>query len=751
MPLRPPRLDDRSHADLVAELLSRIPAHTPEYTNPVPGDPGHTLIELFAWLTDSLLYRVNLIPERQRLEFLRLAGVSLRGARPAEGLIALSWRDLSKATAAVTTTKLGAWCTVKGPVSFETRRPVEVHPVEGRVYHKRRLTDEEADAIAPLLSDLATLYDLGDATPLPYQTTPSFPKGKARPLGIDLASDCIDGAIWVALLAGRPDQRDAARTALATGSSEARTVLTLGIVPAEPAEESTRPDLTMGAGTARPHSVVYEVASASDDGPRYLALEVLHDGTNGWTRPGVVDVALPAESFLIPPDNDVRNNIDAGKGTMPPRLEEDDLNDRLVAWLRLRPTVEVDRLPLAWVGVHAVPVDQRRTFTDLVVGTSNGLADQQLRLPTSTVETDTLVLQVEEAGGWVTWTHVPQISLAGRDERVFALDDEEGILTFGDGIRGRAPSLGARVRVAFLRGGGGAEGNLPPDSLEGIDARTYTGRDVVSRPLQLSQPVPTRGGAAAESLEQAERRIPDTLRHRERAVTTEDYAAVAAATPGVRLGRVEVLPGFKPHQRRTEVPGVVSVMVLPRTSGFLPPAPRPSRHTIEAVHAWLSARVPLATELYVVSPEYKPIGLAIAYELREGFEEDVTNAAVRAAVRGMLWPLSPGGPFEDASGWPRGRAVRDRELEVAIARVPGVDEVIGVSLFQPTRSGAWVKVAPGADGAAQITMATYQLPELLQLSVAATDEAPTSLDGSGAGGSSTGGSEVAIPVVPELC
>ena len=75
MPIRPPRLDDRRYADLVEELLARIPAHAPEYTDPRPGDPGRTLIELFAWLTDTLLYRANLIPERQRLAFLRLLGV----------------------------------------------------------------------------------------------------------------------------------------------------------------------------------------------------------------------------------------------------------------------------------------------------------------------------------------------------------------------------------------------------------------------------------------------------------------------------------------------------------------------------------------------------------------------------------------------------------------------------------------------------------------------------------------------------
>src|SRR5918912_1807662 len=101
MSLRPPRLDDRSYADLVAELVARIPAHTPEWTNPAPGDPGRTIVELFAWLADTLLYRANLIPERQRLAFLRLLGVPLRPAVAARGLVSVAFDD-DKSTEAPT-------------------------------------------------------------------------------------------------------------------------------------------------------------------------------------------------------------------------------------------------------------------------------------------------------------------------------------------------------------------------------------------------------------------------------------------------------------------------------------------------------------------------------------------------------------------------------------------------------------------------------------------------------------------------
>ncbi|HZG43224.1 MAG TPA: hypothetical protein VEY93_09700, partial [Longimicrobium sp.] len=90
MPITPPVLDDRGFDDLVQELVARIPAHTPEWTHPRPGDPGRTLLELFAWLGDALLYRVNHLPERQRLAFLRLVGGTLRPAVAARTLVAFS-------------------------------------------------------------------------------------------------------------------------------------------------------------------------------------------------------------------------------------------------------------------------------------------------------------------------------------------------------------------------------------------------------------------------------------------------------------------------------------------------------------------------------------------------------------------------------------------------------------------------------------------------------------------------------------
>ena len=79
MPLRLPNLDDRRYNDLVAEALSTIPAYAPEWTNHNPSDPGVTLIELFAYLTDIMLYRLNRVTDANRRKFLKL----LTGQEPA--------------------------------------------------------------------------------------------------------------------------------------------------------------------------------------------------------------------------------------------------------------------------------------------------------------------------------------------------------------------------------------------------------------------------------------------------------------------------------------------------------------------------------------------------------------------------------------------------------------------------------------------------------------------------------------------
>src|SRR5690242_2768252 len=72
MPIPLPNLDDRSYADLTADAQAQLPAINPAWTNYNPSDPGITLIELLAWLTEMLFFQVNQIPPASTEKFLKL-------------------------------------------------------------------------------------------------------------------------------------------------------------------------------------------------------------------------------------------------------------------------------------------------------------------------------------------------------------------------------------------------------------------------------------------------------------------------------------------------------------------------------------------------------------------------------------------------------------------------------------------------------------------------------------------------------
>src|ERR671936_2261921 len=87
MPIAIPSIDDRRYQALLDETLARIPVHNPEWTNFNRSDPGVTLVELFAFLTEALVYRANQIPERNRRKFLSLLGVPVAPASSARGIV----------------------------------------------------------------------------------------------------------------------------------------------------------------------------------------------------------------------------------------------------------------------------------------------------------------------------------------------------------------------------------------------------------------------------------------------------------------------------------------------------------------------------------------------------------------------------------------------------------------------------------------------------------------------------------------
>jgi len=754
MPIPHYQLDDRDFDDLVKDLVARIPAHTPEWTNPQIGDPGRTLIDLFAWLGDTLLYRINLLPERQRLEFLRLLNIPLRPALAAHGLVTLE----ASGKSANRNTNVPLYTTVKGPVDYETTDEITVFPVTGLVYAKRKPTAEEQAAFAVIQEQLEHVYNIHTGNDQsrdsdPYVTTPLFEELPHHPDGFDFVRNTVDGCVWIALLVppGEEENKTAIRNLFAPDEYGAKR-MNIGVNPRITVPEFAElTHLPLNMNDIWQWSVPTSSTGSSGDpySVPFLPLEIEFDGTKGFTREGVVKLRMPGAGQLALPENNVDVDRFAGTGNRPPRIDDEDIANRLLTWIRLRSKKESESLPLTWLGINAVSVDQRTTVQNVVIAASNGFPDQLVQLPAGSIDRESFELQVETPGqGYDTWI-ADDLHAADRDDPVYELDEENGTIKFGDGVRGKVPDASSRIRLKKMRYGGGRRGNLAAGNLSAITIPN----------LKVTQPIDAHGGVDAETLEQAEKRIPSVLKHGQRAVTVEDYKALALQVPGVDIARVEVLPKFKPQQRLPDVTGVMSVMVLPKGEYHMPPNPRPDRNLLNQVHAYLDARRPIGVELYVIGTEYVPLGLSTAVTVRDGFPRQQVLQNVTSALRDYLWPVTPGGPRQ--TGWPLGGNVHRKELEVVVARVEGISGVSGVHLFRQNSQGRW-ELHTLNDTISSLTLEHWQLPELLAVTVVEGDLVPdelmddeTGIPGTTGGttGEASGGGPtiIPIPVVPESC
>lgn len=122
-----PKLDDRTFQDIVDEAIRLIPQYCPEWTNFNPSDPGITLIELFAWMMEMVLYRLNRVPEKTYLTLLNLLGIKLRPAQPASTILTFKINEKADHVRVPRGTTVSSRPNADGKeVSFETERDLLV-------------------------------------------------------------------------------------------------------------------------------------------------------------------------------------------------------------------------------------------------------------------------------------------------------------------------------------------------------------------------------------------------------------------------------------------------------------------------------------------------------------------------------------------------------------------------------------------------------------------------------------------------
>jgi Baseplate J-like protein len=658
MPLTPPNLDDRRFKDIFEEARALIPRYAPEWTDHNDSDPGITLVQLFAWMSEMILFRLNRVPERNYIKFLQLIGVEQRAAAPAR--VELSFALASPDTYTVNIPRGTQAAVVPQPPPPSTQvEPALLPEIQEQIIFE---TDEPLVAFGAALKKV----QIFDGVTFRDFTEENKPAGRPFPPFGALARE------GGALLLG-----------FSSNNAFPQTEINLAVrVYLDPARLQAASCGSPGDGIPPPAQLDWEYF----DGADWRKLKLIKDETRAFTRSGHVYFHGPA---------------DAKKAKL--GLFTSNADEQLY-WLRCRLVRSQYETPpqLDAVLTNTVRATAVVSVRDEVLGSSNGQPDQnffvgnapvfadapqeaeerlreKLARPDSPNEAEQdaidkalrerellkgFLLEVDEGQGPKPWQEVEDFFGSTPDDRHYVLNRTSGEVRFGSGAGGaRIPLAGLNNIVArFYRYGGGAGGNAGAGTI--TDLRSgLSGVDTVTNYY------PAEGGVDEEAVEDTKARAPKELKARDRAVTAQDFEFLALNAPNVRVRRAHALPLYHPQFAGVEVPGVVTVMIVPDGDA---PNPLPSESTLETVCAYLNARRLVTTEVYVAPPKYKQVKIEAALTATPVADPAAVQSKVEAALNRYLHPLTGGA---DGLGWPLGGDVLYSEIFRVVLQVEGVQTI----------------------------------------------------------------------------
>jgi predicted phage baseplate assembly protein len=403
----------------------------------------------------------------------------------------------------------------------------------------------------------------------------------------------------------------------------------------------------------------------------------IDDHTQGLNTPGMIDVHMPEDTC---------------------KWHDSALDfQQQFLWLRVvwnAPEPTMPAFPRRLL-LNTVPASQTLRLVNEILGSSNGKPGQifqALRLPI----VGEVTLQVREPGDhaharpgaglnggapiavdfsrdsalaaaetWISWSCVEDFSHSDSHSRDFLLDRLTGSIRFGDGRNGRIPPPGPNnIRLHEYHTGGGTRGNRPAETA----TRLHTTVPYVE---SVTNYEPAQGGQDTESLDSLSRGATARLRHRDRAVCSDDYADLARkASPEVAYAKCVSTRDLlcDPVQREAR-PGVVSVIIVPHSSE---PYPQPSYNLVRVIKAFLDARRPIGVDLIVLGPEYVSVGVVAEIAWAPGSSAVGAVAECEKRLCDFLHPLT-GGP--DGCGWRFGQLPHASDIYSSLGAMEGLDHI----------------------------------------------------------------------------
>ena len=614
-------LDDVRFQELVSEARTRIVRHAPEWTEHNVSDPGITLIELYAWLTELLVYRINRIPERLHFGLLALVGVEPRPPDCASVPVRFLLDQPGGGAVVPAGTEVASPRTAGSEsVVFQTATELVVpHECKLATYGTQRTGAK---------TQLATDARPAEQLRAPFGTPASA--GDALLLGFEspIAGLVIQLRIESSRAEGSADPGDPPLEWAASTAADEWSPVTVV------ADETG--GFVLGGG-----AVTLQIPEATT--------ETRIEGVNRhWLRCRVVH----------------RGHRDHGAYTASPEISS---VEALVAGA----TVEA---------YHAATVTGELIGTSEGIP---GAAYPLPRRPVLAAE-EGEVVEVRELGSseWIPWQQVESFEDSGRSDRHFQLDTARGEIRFGPAIRqpdggwrryGAVPPGGAILRMSRYRHGGGGSGNVAPRALS-ILPRAVPGID------SATNPVAATGGVEPESLESARERARLEIRARTRAVTSDDFERLTlASSPQVaravcvgpdesdtgRPVRVHVLPRVEPADRLLEAEELL-----------------PDSELMAELAGTLDGYRLLGTSVRLLPVKLRGVSIVVDVRASPRSDLDRVQHDVAHALYVYLNPLIGGSPTGPSEGWPPGRSLNQGELFGIVYGIPGVEFVNILRMYE---------------------------------------------------------------------
>jgi hypothetical protein len=715
-----PNLDDRRWVDLVEEGRALIPFNAPDWTDHNIHDPGITTMELFAWIAEMDLYQLNRISDEHKRKFLALIGLNPLPPRPAHTVLSLTVQN-------------GA---------MPLRLPASVE-FEGNDLFNQPTRVRTLDALTLIPSQIEALQ-IQDQNGL-HDMTQRFKRGEQINLfGDDPAPGAI---LYLGFNRRLPVRRPVSLfftigDFAAMLEERARLLEESELAQCRPFDSSTvcetaAPHLPLRRKREKipPHQSVRLVWEYRTQLGNWRALEEsageVKDETRAFTLNGRIIIKVPRVMLAqtlgslkqnlyylrcrmvagaydaAPVLHNLALNAVMAEQAVPAYTElkiaegaqvegtEPQVGKRSSFLFQLNEQGEISRIrfirreagiPTFRILNYAQATQQTKgslSFEAALLPQGSGEPLQQLSLPESAVVASGLRLFTLEQDGWQSWSLKFDLDASDNQSKDFLLDASDGVVTFGDGEKGRVPPKNALILAVYQTTRAKA-GNLDKGAIGSL-ADSPHNRAVVKRfdevkaqLVGVTNTIPASGGSPAETLGETTVRALELMQTQTRAVTLVDYESLAMNTPGAGLARASARANLHPGFPCYKATGIITVIILP----YLPSdRPFPSAGLIRTVAAYLTRRRVIGTRVEVVGPTYLEVTVRAQVQALPGTDKSSLQIRVRDALERFFHPLL-GGPT--GSGWPFGRDVYRSEVLQTIDETPGVDNVLSLELIAGT-------------------------------------------------------------------